>query len=183
MSERGEFWARWRVRLGYALALVYVWLAAPTVTSIEVGAVYVAAGLLLRGFSAGHLRKQESLATTGPYDWTRNPLYLGSAVLACGFLVAGRSIVAAFLVAAYFLLIYPPVMRREERELRARFGAAFDDYAARVPLFLPRPAAVKQDGNGFQWKSYMRNREFNATIGSAVGFVLLWLKMMLIAAP
>ena len=178
MSAAGEVWMRWRVRLGYPLALVYVWLAQPAPAFLAVGGGIALLGLLIRAAAAGHLRKHEVLATTGPFAYTRNPLYFGSALLAAGFLVAGRSWIAAALIAAYFALFYSAVMRREEQELRARYGAAFDSYAARVPLFWPRLTPAGAPPLPFSWELYRRNREYQAALGTFFGLALLWAKWM-----
>jgi hypothetical protein len=155
-------------------------MAQPTPLTLAVGAAVAAVGLLIRGIAAGYLRKHEQLATAGPYAWTRNPLYLGSAVLAAGFLVAAASWIAAALAAAYFAVFYPAVMRREEEELRARYGAPFVDYARRVPLFWPRPPAPQaaNTASDFSWEQYRKNREYQALIGSAICFFLLAFRMM-----
>ncbi|HEV8383771.1 MAG TPA: hypothetical protein VGQ11_02790, partial [Candidatus Acidoferrales bacterium] len=90
MSGAGEFAARWRVRLGYPVAFVYLLFARPDQISILAGSAIALAGLWVRASAAGHLRKHEQLATGGPYARTRNPLYFGSALIAAGFLLAGR---------------------------------------------------------------------------------------------
>jgi len=181
MAASGELWTRWRVRLGYPVALVCFLLAHPTPGRLVVGACVAAAGLVLRGAAAGHLRKRERLATSGPYASTRNPLYLGSALLAAGFLIAGRSWVAAAILIAYFVLFYGAVMRREEQELRALYGAAFDAYASRVPLFWPWRGPRRAPGEAgdarFSWSLYWRNREYHAALGWLASVALLWLKM------
>lgn len=169
-------WQRWRVPLAYVVAALYFWLARPTVRAIGVGAAIALLGLALRAAAAGYLRKHEALSVAGPYGCTRNPLYLGSVILAAGFAVAGNSWIAAAVTAAYFLVFYPPVMRREEQELRARYGEAFDDYAARVPLFFPRLAAARPPGSEqqqFSWQQYLRNAEYNAALGTLAGLALL----------
>jgi protein-S-isoprenylcysteine O-methyltransferase Ste14 len=169
--------ARWRVRLGYPLAIVVFWLARPTTRSLVEGAIIGIAGLLVRGLAAGFLRKQESLAMAGPYSYTRNPLYLGSAVLAAGFAVACHSWYAAAVVTAYFACFYPTVMRREERELRAHYGTGFADYAARVPLFFPRFAPVRfadAKDQAFSWKQYAKNREYRAAAGLVLVLGILY---------
>jgi protein-S-isoprenylcysteine O-methyltransferase Ste14 len=177
---------RWRVRLGYPLALVFWVLAAPTPRSILVGAIIAAIGLFIRGAAAGHLRKDQELATTGPYARTRNPLYLGSAFLAAGFVIAGRSWSAGALVAAYFAIFYSAVMRNEEEDLRRRFGSAFTQYAARVPLFFPfwfgatyEPGDAGNRQENFSWEQYQRNREYRALLGMIAGLVALGLRMWL----
>ncbi len=181
MAAPGELWTRWRVRLGYPVALLCFLFAHPTPASLAAGAGIAAAGLVLRGAAAGHLRKHEQLTTAGPYASTRNPLYLGSALLAAGFLVASRSWIAAAILIVYFVLFYGAVMRREEQELSARYGAAFHDYAARVPLFWPWRGPLSPRGKTgdvpFSWSVYWRNREYEAALGWLVGVGLLWLKM------
>lgn len=170
----GPGWARWRAPLGYPTAALCLWLARPTSRSILAGSLVAAVGLLIRAAAAGHLRKREALARTGPYARTRNPLYFGSALIAAGFAFAGRSWIAAALLATYFGIFYAQVMRREESELRQQHGKAFDDYAASVPLFWPRLSA-KFSGSGtkFSWAQYVRNREYNAAIGAALTIAVL----------
>lgn len=178
MTAPPSFSTRWRVRAGYPAALVYLWLAHPTRPSLAVGAAIAVLGLLLRGAAAGHLRKREALATSGPYAWTRNPLYLGSALLAGGLLVAGRTWLGAALVVAYFAVFYPAVMRHEEQELRAQYGPVFDDYSGRVPLFWPRPPRDRAgESVRFSWQRYLQNREYEATLGVLAGLLLLALRM------
>ncbi len=170
----GPAWARWRAPLGYPTAVLCLWLARPTFRSILLGSIIAAVGLLIRAAAAGHLRKREALARTGPYARTRNPLYFGSALIAAGFALAGRSWIAAALLALYFGIFYVQVMRREESELREQYGKAFDDYSASVPLFWPR-LRVKSSLNGTQFSvaRYIRNREYNAAIGAALTIAVL----------
>ena len=187
MSQPRKFWMRWRVRTGYPIAVVYWLLAAPTPRSILIGGIVAAFGLIVRGAASGHLRKDQTLATTGPYARTRNPLYLGSAFLAGGFALAGHSWWAGLLVTAYFTVFYYAVMRNEEEDLRKRFGAAFDEYAARVPLFFPQLAGRSGQASPptaplaqkFSWAQYRRNREYQALIGTIAGLGILWLRMWL----
>ncbi len=82
---------RIRVPLGFIFAVVYVWLARPTKASLITGALVLLPGLVLRGFASGHVQKDKQLTTSGPYAYTRNPLYLGSLMLAAGFAIAARS--------------------------------------------------------------------------------------------
>lgn len=184
MNER-KFWMRWRVRVGYIVAVAYWLLARPTYRSIIYGAAVAIVGLIIRGAASGNLRKDRELATSGPYAWTRNPLYFGSAFLAAGFIVAGHSWAAGVLVAAYFGVFYYAVMRNEESDLRVRFGAAYEEYRVRVPLFFPRIAHARagvavQSGAArttFSWAQYRRNREYQALIGTIVGLGTLALRM------
>ncbi len=148
-----SFFSRWRVRAGYPLAILFLYLASPTPSAIAIGAAIAAIGLVVRGAAAGHLRKLETLTTSGPYAWMRNPLYFGSALLAAGFAVAGHSPWAALVLVAYFGIFYPVVMKKEEGELRERYGAAFIEYAKRVPLFFPWPPqrGHSETAAGCQW--------------------------------
>jgi protein-S-isoprenylcysteine O-methyltransferase Ste14 len=170
---------RWRVRAGYPLAAVFFWLAHPSAESLWTGTAIAAFGLMIRAAAAGHLRKHEQLSTSGPYAYTRNPLYLGSAFLALGMVVAARSWPAALIIFLYLAVFYPLVMRREEDELRRKYGSAFDEYAAAVPQFIPRVRTRGVSGPTsaqFSWDSYVANREWQASVG--VGFVvlMLWVK-------
>jgi protein-S-isoprenylcysteine O-methyltransferase Ste14 len=184
IKQSRKFWMRWRVRLGYPVAVVFLALARPIPHSIVAGGIVVAFGLLVRGAASGHLRKDEELATTGPYASTRNPLYLGSAFLAAGFIIAGDSWWAALIVGVYFAVFYYAVIHNEEADLRKRFGAAFEEYAARTPLFFPgfrahrgeaRPANAR--ANAFSWPQYRRNREYQALLGTIAGLGIVWLRM------
>jgi protein-S-isoprenylcysteine O-methyltransferase Ste14 len=174
-----DFLARWRVRLGYLLAIVVLFLARPTFRSILLGAAVGLPGLIVRAYAAGYLHKQEVLTVTGPYARTRNPLYFGSSLLALGAAVAMNSWIAAALLLLYFALVYSLVMRREERELRAKHGATFNSYAARVPLFFPSFSVSRQQTlpeTRFSWSQYKKNHEHQA----ALGFLLLLLFLVVI---
>ena len=180
MSLPGEFFMRWRVRLGYPLAAAVLLLSHPTPRSIFLGGLVGVVGLWLRAYAAGYLHKQEILTVTGPYAHTRNPLYLGSAILALGAGIASRSAWSASLLLAYFAIFYSAVMRREEKELHARHGAAFEEYARAVPLFLPRITAAKLPGESagsFSLAQYKKNHEWQA----AVGFLLLLASLLVIS--
>jgi protein-S-isoprenylcysteine O-methyltransferase Ste14 len=177
LSAPGELWVRWRVRMGYPVAAICLLMARPTRRSIALGAVIGLLGLLVRGAAAGHLRKGERLATTGPYAHLRNPLYAGSVFLAVGFGVATHSWVAVTLVVVYFGVFYGAVIRREELELRARYGAAFEEYASQVPLLWPRLTPWRALQQPFSWSVYVVNREYQAALGFLGGLALLWLVM------
>ena len=172
----GEFFVRWRVRLSYPLAVVVLVFARPTPPTILYGAIVGGIGLFVRALAAGHLHKQEVLTVTGPYAYTRNPLYLGSAILTLGAAIATHSWISAAILCAYFALFYTFVMRREERELALQHGAAFAEYSRAVPLFLPRltPAKLSNVSRGsFSFPQYKKNREYRAAIGFLLLFVVL----------
>jgi protein-S-isoprenylcysteine O-methyltransferase Ste14 len=179
MNSAGAFFVRWRVRLGYPLAIAVLFFARPQPRSILYGALVGLVGLGLRAWAAGYLHKQEVLTVTGPYAYSRNPLYLGSAVLALGVAIATRSWISTLLLGVYFTLVYSVVMRREENELRSRYAADFERYAAAVPLFFPRlsPAKLSDISSAaFSPTQYKKNHEWQA----AVGFLLLLIVLVLI---
>jgi len=179
MSGAGSFFVRWRVRLGYPVAIAVLWFSRPTPRSILLGALAGAIGLWVRAHAAGYLHKQEVLTVTGPYAYTRNPLYLGSAMLALGAGIATRSWASALILIAYFAVFYFIVMRREATELHLRHGASFEEYARVVPLFIPRLTAAKLPGTSaasFSLVQYKKNHEWHA----AVGFLFLLLVLLVI---
>lgn len=179
MSAAGNFFVRWRVRLGYPLAIVVLYFSRPTPRSILLGALAGLIGLWLRAYAAGYLYKQEVLTVTGPYAYTRNPLYLGSAILALAAGIATRSWISALVLIAYFTVFYSIVMQREANELHLRHGASFDEYALAVPLFIPRLTAAKLTGDSsgsFSFAQYKKNHEWQA----AGGFLFLLLVLLLI---
>ena len=165
--------ARLRVPGGFLLVAAFLWLSDPTALSLFYGLPVSLLGLWLRGWAAGHLAKNERLTTSGPYTWVRNPLYLGTLLAAAGLVLASRRISLAVLFAAVFLLVYLPVIELEEQYLRQLF-VAFDDYAERVPMLLPR-VRRRPDGTRFQWRLYLHNREYQALAGFLAGAaVLIW---------
>lgn len=179
MSSAGAFFARWRVRLSYPLAILVLWFARPTPRSILWGVPLGLLGLFIRARAAGYLHKQEVLTVTGPYAYTRNPLYFGSFILTLGAAVATHSWLSAAILCAYFALFYTIVMRREEVELRQHHGAAFDEYARAVPLFFPRLSSARFSFAGaasFSFAQYKKNHEYQA----AIGFLLLLAVLTLI---
>ncbi len=167
---------RWRVRIGYPVVLFSFFFARPTPQALSAGAILAVLGIAVRTSAAGHLRKHEVLATAGPYAWTRNPLYFGSLLLCGGFLLATWSWIVTAVVALYLALFYPGVMHREEEELRAEYGSAFDEYSRRVPLFWPRlPKTTGRET--FSWTQYRRNREYQALAGATLAFAIVFAEM------
>ena len=184
MAEWSRIARRIRVPLGFVFAVLYFWLARPTWRFLALGAVLIVPGLLIRALASGHVRKNEALATSGPYAYTRNPLYLGSLLIGIGFVVAARSWWVGAVLVVMFFAIYLPVIRSEEEFLREKFPE-FEEYATRVPRMLPRitPAAASGDAGGaFSMELYLKHREWNALLGSALLAGALIVKMTLLSA-
>ena len=181
VAEWSRVARRIRVPLGFAFAVLYVWLARPTWRFLALGLVLILPGLVVRALASGHVRKNEALATSGPYAYTRNPLYLGSLLIGVGFAVAARSWWVGALLILMFFAIYIPVIRDEERFLRQKFPE-FEEYARRVPRMLPRltPAGSGADAGGFSMKLYLKHREWNALLGSVLLVGALTFKMILL---
>jgi len=142
----------------------------PRKESLLIGVPVSLAGLLLRGWAAGHLAKDRSLAATGPYAHVRNPLYLGTAMVAAGFAVASRQWTLAMLFAGIFLFIYLPAIELEEQHLRALFSE-YGEYSAHVPPLLP--AIGKANAGRFRLDLYVRNKEYQALLGFLAGLAFL----------
>lgn len=166
MASWQETARRIRVPLSFMLAVAYIWLAQPSWISIAAGMAVALPGLWLRAVASGHVHKDTELATTGPYAYTRNPLYVGSLILAAGFAVAARSPWVVLLMLVMFVAVYLPVIRSEEEYLRRTFPE-FEEYARRVPRLLPRLSAETSAQSNFSAELYRRHREYNAVLGVA----------------
>jgi protein-S-isoprenylcysteine O-methyltransferase Ste14 len=166
-----------RVPLGFLIAAAVLYLAEPTKVSILAGLPIAVLGAAFRALAAGVIQKDSSLATSGVYALTRNPLYFGSSLLATGFALMSANEVAAGLIILPFGIIYPPVMLREEAHLARLFPDQFPSYKARVPRFFPRPGL--QFISGFSFGRYLSNREYNTALGLAAAVAVLCVKSWL----
>ncbi|MBM3787193.1 MAG: isoprenylcysteine carboxylmethyltransferase family protein [Acidobacteria bacterium] len=164
--------ARLRVPSGFLLLAVFGWLSRPTLESLPMGVAIALLGLILRGWAAGHLAKNQKLVDSGPYRFTRNPLYLGTLIAATGLAVAARSWAVGGVVVGVFLLVYLPVMELEEQHLRKLF-AAYGAYADAVPLLLPG-FGYKGSREAFRWPLYRKNEEYQFLGGFLAGVVFLY---------
>jgi protein-S-isoprenylcysteine O-methyltransferase Ste14 len=177
-----DTWARVarriRVPLGFIFAVVFVLLAHPTKVSLIAGALVMIPGLLLRGLASGHVQKDKQLTTSGPYAYTRNPLYLGSLMLAAGFAIAARSWWIVAIMLLMFAVIYIPVIAGEERYLRQTFPG-YDDYARHVPRMLPRFSPYGSSQSAYSAARYWKHREYEATIGCVVLLAILIVKLLI----
>jgi protein-S-isoprenylcysteine O-methyltransferase Ste14 len=177
--RRGGTWIqRWRVPLGFLCAAIFILFAHPRPLTLLIGAGISVVGLLIRAWASGHIRKNSALAISGPYAYTRNPLYLGSFILGFGFTIGAGRWLLAVLFGVLFLGIYFPVMRVESATMGQYFGPEFRDYSQAVPLFLPRLTAYNKDTETkFDGDLYMRYREYQAALGVLVAWGVLILKM------
>jgi len=182
MAEWSRIARRIRVPLGFVFALLYFWLARPTWHSLALGAIGILPGLLIRALASGHVRKNEALATSGPYAHTRNPLYLGSLLIGVGFALAARSWWVGLALIVMFFAIYLPVIHDEEAFLRQRFPE-FAEYARHVPRMLPRitPYRIADvAGGGFSLDLYLKHCEYKVLVGAVLMAGAVVAKMMLV---
>lgn len=162
--------ARWRVTLGFVFAAIVLWLAMPTMTSLMVGAAIAVAGESLRLWAAGHLEKSKEVTQSGPYRYTRHPLYLGSSLIGIGMAVVANSTVVAAIVVAYLALTLTAAMKSEEAHLREKFGDAYDAYAEKRA---PRVERV------FSLQRAIYNREHHTIAGLLAGLTILASKIFI----
>lgn len=168
---------RIRVPLGFVFAAFYLWRARPDWLWLGIGAAMAGLGIFVRAMASGHVKKNEELTTTGPYAYVRNPLYLGSVLLAIGFALAARDLWIGIVLFALFALIYVPVIRSEEAFLAQTFPQ-FAEYAQRVPRLLPRTVFLSGITRGFSRDLYCKHREYNALAGAVAVLAALVVKMI-----
>jgi protein-S-isoprenylcysteine O-methyltransferase Ste14 len=177
VSKNKRLLQRLRVPLGFLFAIIFLYFAKPEPITLIVGAIVSIFGLLIRAWSSGHIRKNQNLAISGPYAYTRNPLYLGSFLLGVGFTIASGVWWLAVIFIVLFLGIYLPVMRVEAEDLTRIFGADFDEYKKNVPLFFPRITAWKKSVEKFDFQLYLRYREYRAALGLIIAWSILAAKI------
>jgi len=170
-----------RVPLGFVLATGVLYFAEPTRASILLGLPLAIIGAIFRALAAGVIKKDKVMTTAGVYGLTRNPLYFGSALLACGFAIMSWNEIAAILLLFPFAVIYPAVIMREERHLERLFPDEFRAYRERVPRFFPRLSG--RSSSSFSFDLYLDNREYNTALGFAGALIVLTLKYWLLRAP
>jgi protein-S-isoprenylcysteine O-methyltransferase Ste14 len=182
-----DFFYRWkkisrriRVPVGFLCVVFYFWLARPSFLSVLLSLILVVPGILLRSYASGHVTKNVHLTTTGPYGYTRNPLYFGSLLIAFGFAVAARSVWIALVFLVLFVLIYWPVILDEEQYLRSQFPA-YETYARRVPRLIPRLGRPQTVGDGkFSFELYRKHREYNSILGALCMYLVLVARIFLL---
>lgn len=171
---------RLRVPLGFITAILFLVFSKPSWQTIVLGAPIALCGVAMRAWAAGHLRKNAELAVSGPYAYTRNPLYFGSFILALGVVICGGSWWLALLLLGFFLAVYLPVMQAEAAHMHELFPQNFAEYEQNVPLFLPRVTPWRKGAPArFDQSLYLKYREYRALMGLIVVVGVLALKIFL----
>jgi protein-S-isoprenylcysteine O-methyltransferase Ste14 len=166
--------SRIRVPAGFVLAAIYFNFSRPTWKSLWLGGAVAFLGILIRTWATGHLNKDDRLAVTGPYAFTRNPLYFGSFIIGLGFSLAGENITMLVVFLACFAVLYGPVMQLEMNHLREKFPVEYSRYQASVPLFFPHLWPHQLEKGRFSFHRYFKNKEYQALVGflAAVGLLV-----------
>lgn len=182
MSKRQfkEILYAWRVRTGLIGIILVAILANPDGTSLVAGFAVCLPGLFLRAWAAGHLRKDEELAVSGPYRGTRNPLYLGNLVIGSGIVITSRSLWVLGIVTIYFFLFYPLIIQMEVEKMRSLFPREYAEYSHKTPLLFPlRRASSPSKKRKFSWESYLKNKEWRALLGTIIFWLIMLAKVLL----
>lgn len=164
MADAIRFFSRFRVALGFLCGAAVLWFAAPTTASITAGLPVAIAGELLRVWAAGHLNKSREVTRSGPYRFIAHPLYVGSSLIGAGLAIGSGSVIVAVIVALYLSVTLTAAIKNEERFLREKFGAAYDEY---------RLQRVVDRERRFSWSRAMANREYRAMAGVTLAVLLL----------
>jgi protein-S-isoprenylcysteine O-methyltransferase Ste14 len=159
--------ARLRVTIGFVAGAVVLWLAEPTWRTLAIGGLVAVAGEAVRVWAAGHLEKGREVTTSGPYAFTRHPLYVGSSIIGVGLAIASASAIVAVMILAYLAITLTAAIRTEEAQLTKKFGAAYPDY---------RAGRVRGESRKFSLARAMRNREYRAVVGLVIAMAMLAVK-------
>jgi protein-S-isoprenylcysteine O-methyltransferase Ste14 len=169
MTDVRRRFARYRVRLGFVAAAVGLWLATPSWRTLATGGAIALVGEAIRVWAAGHLEKSREVTASGPYRFTRHPLYLGSAIVGVGFAVAAGSAVVAAIVGLYLAVTLTSAVRSEERHLTDKFGGAYPAY---------RDGRAPEMRRRFSLARALANREHRALAGLVAALALLAWKVL-----
>jgi protein-S-isoprenylcysteine O-methyltransferase Ste14 len=162
-----------RVPAGTVLGILFLLWMHPSVRSLWIGGVIALSGACLRLWAAGHIEKGKILTQGGPYAFTRNPLYLGSFIMALGIMIAGQGYWLLLAFGAFFVTFYYPVMKAEEQELFNGYRDEFLEYTKRVPMFFPGFPKAHAASSTFSWPRVIRNREHRTMSGLILALALL----------
>ncbi|MCJ7580460.1 MAG: DUF1295 domain-containing protein [Candidatus Aminicenantes bacterium] len=172
---------KWRVRFGLFALIFTVLLARPILLSLLIGLTITIVGLTLRLWACGHLKKEKELTTSGPYRYTRNPLYLGNVLIGIGVVIGSYTWWVILIFALYFLVFYPVIILEERGRMQKFFPLQYSSYSKNVPLFFPsiRPSWPKSPRK-FSWQLYKDNKESRALIGALFYWTALTVMMFLL---
>lgn len=170
---------RWRVRAGFVCLVLAIILSRPSLYSLIGGMGICLLALILRTWASGHLKKEKELTISGPYQFTRNPLYLANFIIGISVVVASYSWWMVGIFIAYFLLFYTVALKREREKMRKLFPGEYEKYKKKVPFFLPSlKTSLPSFKNKFSWRLYKKNREYRALLGAVAFWLTMWAKLI-----
>jgi len=170
---------RWRVRAGFVCLVLAIILSRPSLYSLIGGMGICLLALILRTWASGHLKKEKELTISGPYQFTRNPLYLANFIIGISVVVASYSWWMVGIFIAYFLLFYPVALKREREKMKKLFPGEYEKYKKKVPFFLPSlKTSLSSFKNKFSWRLYKKNREYRALLGAVAFWLIMWAKLI-----
>lgn len=165
---------RWRIRVGFFGLILVLLLSKPNLVSLLLGLGVCLIGLIIRTWASGHLIKEKKLIVSGPYQYMRNPLYFSNLIIGISVVIGSFSWIVLIIFVVYFLLFYPPAVKREMEKMKNLFPKEYEEYEKKVPLFFPslRPHRSSEKRQ-FSWELFKKNREYRALLGA----VLFWMLM------
>ena len=163
--------AKYRTHFHFAAVLAAIIFARPTDLTDALGLVPVIAGLALRTWALGHLRRNTELCTSGPYAYVRHPLYLGSFVILMGYFIMTNNLCLVAAAAIVTAGIYGIAIKMEEESLAVVFPEQYETYRQAVPLLMPRLTAYGLSSQKFSWQLALNNK-----------VVAMWVLVLVVAA-
>lgn len=170
---------RWRVRAGFIGLVLVILISRPTLYSLLGGIGLCLLAIILRTWASGHIVKEKKLAISGPYQFTRNPLYLANFIIGVSVVVASNSLLILGFFIVYFLIFYSVALKREREKMKELFPGEYEKYKKRVPFFLPTlKNSSSSTKNKFSWRLYKKNKEYRALLGAVVFWLIMWAKLI-----
>ncbi|MFH0948369.1 MAG: isoprenylcysteine carboxylmethyltransferase family protein [Elusimicrobiota bacterium] len=167
--------------LGLLFAIAIVYFGVQSEKTLYLGIVPIFFGEILRIWSAGYIRKNKILSLVGPYQYVRNPLYLGSFLIGVGFGIFIGNFVMLALIVVIFLIIYTLKINSEEKKLTEIFGEKYLNYKKNVGRWIPRLKPYGNEQGKFDMKlAIFKNKEYNAILGClGMIFLILFLRTVM----
>jgi len=169
-------WAKIRLWLGYFYLLIALIISRPQFSTSIIGLSLIILGIVIRLSTTGILKKDVELCTSGIYSLTRNPLYLGSGIIALGFAIMSLSLWMYAFLCVILAPAYYRMITLEEDYLSKLHVEQFAMYRRTVPKFLPGKIPIQEILVHFELKKVRGSRE----IGSSILILVLVLLILII---
>ncbi len=146
--------------------------------AVLLGGLLSSLGIAVRFWAGGHVRKDKELATTGPYAYVRNPLYVGNVSIALGFCFLSGYVWPFLVFAVLYVWLYLPTLRKEERTLEKLFGDEFRRYRSAVRAMLPRWTPYRRSAAAWSRAQWIGNGEHIVNAGLVTALIILLLRSL-----